>query len=525
MKSASHWHPPGWRGHIIAFFAGVILPLSLAPYGKWALGILSATILASLLKQQTAKQGFYRSLCFGFGMYLAGSSWVYVSIFEFGNTSAPLAMVMTGVFVGFLALVFALPFYFYCKYLPSHSALGFVIGFPSLWVLGEWMRSWLLTGFPWLYLGYGHIDTWLSGWAPIFGVYGVSWIAIASGNSLSQFIYSSEQQFRLSRHAAGFKLDRRTSALFVAALFLWVAGLLLKKIDWVSPSKESLSIAMVQPNIPQEMKWQPIYQPFIMDTLRELSEPAWQADLVVWPEAAVPMLFTDATEFLEEIEQVANSHQSALITGLLYDDIVLRKYYNAIMGLGSAEKIYFKQRLVPFGEYVPLENQLRGLIEFFNLPNSIIHQGPPSQENLKVDGHSIAPYICYEIVYPDLVASKLNQAEVIVTISNDAWFGDSIGPLQHYQMAQMRALENGRFVIRATNTGLSGVISPKGLTLEQGKQFSRQTIFSEIRLMSGSTPFTFIGSKPVIALCFVLLFLCFYLYRSKAHASPDLQPY
>ncbi|MBX2859014.1 MAG: apolipoprotein N-acyltransferase [Cellvibrionaceae bacterium] len=512
MKPHSNWEPLGWRGNVLAFFSGVILHLSLAPHNKWFLGMLAVTILASMLHGQRAKAGFYRSLCFGFGMYLAGTSWVYVSIHEFGNAPAPLAFVMTGLFVCFLALVFALPFYFYCKYVPP-SRLSFIIGFPSVWILGEWLRSWLLTGFPWLYLGYGHLGTWLSGWAPILGVYGVGWMAIASGNCVKQFIYGAEQKMSRNRQLV-FKWDTRDSLLLCSIVTIWLTGFLLKNIAWVKPG-QSLHVAMVQPNIPLEMKWQPIYQSHIMDTLQELSQPAWQADLVIWPEAAVPLLFNDATAFLEEIEAQASASQSAFITGILYDDRVVGKYYNAIAGFGEAEKIYFKQRLVPFGEYVPFESQLRGLIEFFDLPNSIIHQGPKAQENLKVSGYTIAPYICYEIVYPDLVASKLRQAEVIVTISNDAWFGQSIGPLQHYQMAQMRALENGRYVIRATNTGLSGVISPQGLTVDQGQQFTRQTVFSEIQLMRGSTPFSLLSSKPVIALCFALLLVCTYLRKAQ----------
>jgi len=478
MKTYKHWQTPGWRGDVTALIAGVLLPLSMAPYGKWPLGILSATVLAALLKGLNGKKGFIRSLFFGLGMYAAGVSWVFVSIHDFGNAGVPLALAMTGAFVAFLALVFAIPFYFYSRFL-SRSVIGFVLAFPSVWILGEWMRSWLLTGFPWLYLGYAHVDTWLGGWAPLLGVFGIGWLGIVSGNIIAHN---------------------------------------LCKIEAAPLSKQNLQ-AFVTPKSPLEMKWQQIYQPYIMDTLRTLSETAWDSDLVVWPEAAVPMLYTDAEEFLSEVDELAKKTNSALVTGLLYDDQPNQKYYNAIMGLGDAESIYFKQRLVPFGEYVPLEEQLRGLIDFFDLPNSIIHPGPKDQDNIKAEGYTIAPYICYEIVYPDLVARNLKNANIIITISNDAWFGDSIGPLQHYQMAQMRALENRRYVIRATNTGLSGVISPMGKTIKQEKQFEQLAFHAETKLVQGTTPFSRFGSKPIVALCFLVVALGLYLQRSPKYAS------
>ena len=513
-----------WRCDFVALVSGALLPFSLAPYNIWPLGILATTMLALTLVGQSGRRGFFRSVLFGLGMYGFGASWVFRSIHDFGFASTPLAFVLTSLFVFGLALVFALPFILYCKYC-SKSRPGFLLGFASVWILGEWIRSWFLTGFPWLYLGYAHTSTWLGGWAPILGVFGIGFFAVLSGLVISDVFHQFINHLRNKTHPFDLhtKSDRKTaSVLFILVCLCWVGGWQFSNIAWTKKTSENpLSVALVQPNIPQPMKWQPFYFPYIMQTLRDLTRDHWEADLVLWPENAVPHFYHDASDFLEEINLRAEAGNTALITGILYDADEPRTWYNSIIGLGTAEGTYFKQRLVPFGEYVPLEKHIRGLLEFFNLPNSVISVGPKDQELLRTKDFKLASYICYEIVYPDLVAQYAGESELLLTISNDAWFGDSIGPLQHFQMAQMRAMENGKYLLRATNTGVSGVISHKGEILEQLPQFEQGTLRSDVYTMTGKTPFAQLKSWPTI-LFSLFGFLLTVILQAKRHSVNEV---
>jgi len=500
--NASRLRFHGWLGDLLNLLGGALVPLSLAPWDQWYVGLLACGFLAISLQGLSPGRAWLRSLSFGLGMYTTGVSWVYISIHDFGMAPPLLAGIMTAAFVSFIALVFSVPFYFYQRFV-KNSQWGLLLGFPAIWVLGEWSRSWFLTGFPWLYTGYAHLDTWLAGWAPITGVFGLSFLNVFTGVALLRLLDPINRFITRKRPLTGIRPS--SLALLVAAV-CWLTGFALQDMTWTTPRDDGKrSVAIVQPNIPLELKWNPFYQRPIMRKLQELTEKQWQNDLIVWPEAAVPLMYHEAEDFLTDMGQQASTHNTALVTGILYDDKKPNTYYNSIIGIGNADRIYFKQRLVPFGEYVPLEKYLRGLIAFFDLPNSVIFPGPKNQKGLSVDDYQISPSICYEVVYPDLVAKNLADAELMITISNDAWFGTSIGPLQHFEMARMRALENGRYMIRGTNTGLSGIISHKGVVETKGNQFLEQTIVGTVYLMQGQTPFNRTGSTPLIILCLGIL--------------------
>lgn len=504
------WDTSDWRSDLIALIAGALLPFSLAPYDIWPLGIVSSTVLAVMLVGQNGKRGFLRSVLFGLGMYGVGASWVFRSINDFGFAATPLAFTLTALFVIGLALTFALPFFFYCKYL-NKTRIGFLLGFTCIWVLGEWSRSWFLTGFPWLYLGYAHNSTWLAGWAPIGGIFCLSFFVVFSGITISDAAHQCANYLRAKTRSANVAIRSKylsSIALLAAVIVIWLSGWQLHAYEWTTrQNQQALRVSIVQPNIPQPMKWDPFFFPYIMQTLRDLSSQHWNSDLMLWPENAVPDFFHEADEFLGEIELRAQASNTALITGILYDAKESDTWYNSIIGLGKAQGTYFKQRLVPFGEYVPMEAQLRGLLEFFDLPNSKISAGKGDQQPLQTDTFQIASSICYEVVYPDLVADYADRAALMLTISNDAWFGKSIGPLQHFQMARMRALENGKYLLRATNTGMSGIISHKGEIIRVLPQFTQTSMEEEVYLMQGSTPFSRWKSWPIILACMLGMIL------------------
>jgi len=240
---------------------------------------------------------------------------------------------------------------------------------------------------------------------------------------------------------------------------------------------------------------------------RHYSTQCIDADIQIWPEAAVPTLYHNSEIFLDAVNQ--GFSDTNIFTGILFDEESSYEVYNSIIGLGKAEGRYFKQKLVPFGEYVPFEDQLRGLIDFFNLPNSVIRRGPYLPNALQAtrsDGsrYIIAPFICYEVVYPDFVADNAKDAELLFTISNDAWFGKSAGPHQHFEMVRMRALENQKDLIRSTNTGISAIVNYRGEISLRAEQFIKTSVTGKVELRQGQTPFNRFGSTPIILLCILL---------------------
>jgi len=482
---------PVWASWPACVLAGALIPLSLAPFDLWHLSLVGMLLFALLLQGRGGRSAWWRSYLFGLGLYGVGVSWIYVSIHNYGNASAPLAALMTGLFVLFMALVFSLPFWVYGRWF-SQRRWALLLAFPALWLLGEWLRGWLLTGFPWLYLGYAHLDTWLLGWAPLLGVMGISLIVALSAALAAHWLTQPQR-------------GRVTLVATVTILLLWPMGQILKQFEWTRPDGESLRVGMIQPNIPQELKWDPEFFLPTLDRLRGLSDELWDNDWLIWPEAAVPRVYHRVLPFLNEINERAYDTDTALITGIIYDDSEDRNYYNSIVGMGNAQGMYHKRRLVPFGEYVPLESQLRGLIDFFDMPTSIISRGPANQAGLQVGDTDLAAAICYEIVYPDLVARSARNSQVLLTISNDGWFADSIGPLQHMQKARMRSVETGRYMIRSTNNGISAIVNPQGQIIARAEQFAQTTLEGEVQPRSGVTPFMRWGSHPLAVLSVLVL--------------------
>ncbi len=465
--------------------------LSLAPYAWWPLGVLSCYLLLWLLKQVHSGAGAaWIGWFYGAGLFGSGASWVYVSIHTYGNAPTFLAVILTTLFCGGLALLSALSAWLFYRFLRQAGLMSY-LGFASLWVIFEWLRSWLLTGFPWLYIGYAHIDTWLSGWVPITGIFGISFLCAVTGAAI-----------------LGYQIERSRPCLAALGLTLacWPLGWYLSTQTWVQQADAPpVSVVMIQANISQELKWLPEYYQPTLDLYATMTEPELGADIIIWPEAAIPNYFHRASGFLDPMSQQAADTDSALLTGIPHLSSDGTGYHNSIVGLGKASGRYHKQRLVPFGEYVPLESWLRGLIAFFDLPMSHFSQGPADQALLKVDTMLVAPFICYEIVYPELVRQQSAQADLLVTISNDSWFGQSIGPLQHLQMARMRALENGRYLLRGTNNGVSAIIDAKGAIIQQSPQFEATILRGEAFRMSGQTPFSRWGNWPTLITCFLML--------------------
>lgn len=478
---------------LLALISGCLLTLGFAPWNYFLLGILAPTFLLLLLLKATPKQGFWIGLSFGLGLFGSGVSWVFISIHVYGATPIPLALILTGLFALTLALFIAPGTWLFCRYFPHNTASKLLLAFPACWVLMEWVRSWLLSGFPWLYVGYTQLTSPLHGYAPLFSVYGVSFLTLLTGSLLVTAFVTHRKRWYLS---------------LAAIALIWVGGAALSLIHWTTPLGKPISVSIIQGNIPQELKWDPKQFASTMQTYYDLTEPRWsQARLIVWPEAAIPVPQNYAADFLQTLTEEAAAHHSTLIAGIPLLNPA-GSYYNAMLSLGGPEQgSYYKRHLVPFGEYVPLESLLRGIINFFNLPMSDIIPGPAHQTSLTIDHTLIAPYICYEIAYPSLVRGDFPAAHLIITISDDSWFGHSIAQAQHLEIAQMRSLETGRQQIFSTNDGTTAIIDAQGKIIASIPPFAEGVLNGSVQPMQGTTPWIWLGLWPLLVLLALFLLI------------------
>ncbi|MGS2724437.1 apolipoprotein N-acyltransferase [Porticoccus sp. GXU_MW_L64] len=488
--------------HCIALpVAGALLPLSLAPFFWWPLGIVSVAVLAYLLPGKTAKASYWHTVLYCLGVFAVGASWVFNSINVYSETPFAAALLITTLFIAVLALLFSLPFML-CSRLDN--GWTWLLGFPALWVTAEWFIGWVFTGFPWVYLGYGHIHSWLAGWAPLGGVWAISWIVALCGATFAYLI------------------KQRNRTVFIAAIIcltLWLSGLGFKNVQWTNPG-QPLSIGVLQPNIPQNDRWQINYRDRIISNNLSLAEPLWDNQLVIWPEAAIPELQHRVMPLIRQLDQLARQTDTAFITGIPVYNFADDEFYNNVIALGKASGEYRKQHLVPFGEYVPLGDVIRKMGGFFDLPMSGFTPGSDHQPLITSGDHKIATAICYEIAYQNLVRKLAPGANLILTVSNDTWFGDTLAPHQHLSMAQMRALENGKPVVRATNDGITALIDVHGKITEKLPQFQEGILESSVTPHTGVTPYGQTGHWPMLLLLGLCLGSCFWESRRKHALRP-----
>ena len=469
---------------VIALLGGALFSLSLSPLGFWPLALASPVALYAVTQECSVRRTIFRFYLYNVGLFGVGVSWIFVSINEYGNASVPLSGGLVLLFVLAYSLICVPQAVLYSRYLKRGGMLG-AASFSGLWVLQEWFRSWFLTGFPWLFVGYGAMGTPLENIAPIAGVFGVSLVTVFLGTSL---------------YVA---LADRSWQLLIPGFLLFLVSLSASYLSFTRYER-TVSVSLIQGNIDQHEKWQPQNRWPIFDLYKNASESEWGSDLVVWPEAAITLFPEQATEALKDLDRRATMSGSALVLGIP-DRHDSGGFQNTVIVLGKGEGQYVKRRLVPFGEYVPLEEYLRGLIGFFNLPMSHNMTGPAKQKPLIAGGNLLSLSICYEVVYPDLVRSSVESPDLLMTVSNDTWFGSSVGPWQHFQMARMRALENGRAMIRATNNGVTALVDYRGLVQARLPQFQAGVLRGEVEVRSGSTPFSQFGSYPVLCFCLLLI--------------------
>lgn len=490
-----------WVGDMLALLAGAALPLAFAPFGWYFVAVAALGLLFALwLDSPSPRRALWRGWLFGLGMFGVGTSWVYVSLHYFGNIPPAAAMPITALFVAGFALFPALLGYLVTRFFPAPGMAKLLVVLPAGWTLAEWVRGWFLTGFPWLNLGYGQIDSPLAGLAPLLGVYGVGWALAFSAGLVLVILGYGGRRFRAA----------------VALVVLWGLGWALGHVHWVQPQGPEVRVSLVQGNVTQDMKWEPEQLRPTMDLYRDLTSQHWDSDLVIWPETAVPAFYHEVAEYLAEFEQEARSHGTDLVLGIPVYDFYNDRYYNSVISLGSRQGIYVKHHLVPFGEYFPMRTVLSAIQGFFVVPMSDFSSGELGQPPLEAASFKIGASICYEAAFGEEIIRSLPAADLLVNVSNDAWFGDSLAPHQHLQMARMRALEGGRYLLRATNTGISAIIGPDGKVQASAPQFRAHVLTGTVQAMQGTTPYVLWGNLPVVVGTVGALGLAFLGMRMRA---------
>ena len=476
----------------VAFVAGSLLNGAFAPLGWWPLAVLAPAALFALIRPLTAQAAAWSGAAFGAGLFAFGTYWLYTAIHGFGLAPVWLTLVLQAGLVAIMAAYIAVLCYVANRFWSNGATRDWLV-LPALWVLIEWLRSWVLSGFPWLGLGYAFIDAPLAGWAPLLGVYGVTAAAAFSAAAVSVLLVGKAAVRR-----------RLTAGIVIAAAF--ISPLLLSRISWTHSVAEPFPVAVVQGAVSQDQKWLAANRDETIGRYSTLTAQSWGARLIVWPEAALPVLANDLTEYLDALQTLGRAHHADFAIGLVNQDTKTGAYYNGVRVISdSGSGWYYKRHLVPFGEYFPVPDFVRAWMRLMSLPYDDMTSGADDQVTLSAAGQKLGLTICYEDAYGSAQLPVLQQATLLINVTNNAWYGDSTAPHQHLQIARMRALEAGRYLVRAANDGITALIGPQGQIMARLPQFKESVLRGTVQPMAGLTPYARFGNYPVIGAASLLL--------------------
>ncbi len=466
--------------------------LGFAPFYLFPVPVITLAVLLGFChKSRFPMRAALLGFCFGMGLFCAGVTWIYVSLHDFGAMPMSSAVIALIVLCAYLSLFPALSVWILAR-LRLASPLIWAAVAAALWMLFEWLRGYLFTGFPWLALGYSQAPfSPLAGFAPIIGVYGISLVLIFSAALLFLWV---EAGFRKWCYGLPFVL-------------IWLGGFGLQAIEWVKPEGEPVTVSLLQGNIAQDMKWREDHLENSMETYAKLILES-DSRLIVTPEISIP-LFSDVMpqSYLSHIAAHARNNDGDVLIGLAERTVDgSDDYYNTMFSYGSApQQRYRKHHLVPFGEFIPLKPIFGWVIQVLQIPLSDFSRGSLDQQPMDLAGQRVAINICYEDVFGEEIIYQLPQATMLVNVSNDAWFGRSIGPQQHLQISQMRALETGRYMLRATNTGVTAIIDERGRVLQTIEIFTTAALHGLAQGFTGATPYVRTGNYPMLGLASLLV--------------------
>jgi len=472
--------------------AGMLAVFGFAPYGLFPLAVLSLLVLFRVwLRCEKATHAAVAGFAFGMGLFSFGIGWVYVALHDYGYMHPLLAVIATLLFAALASTPLALAGYLLLRF-PATPSARLLLLMPALWGLAEWLRGLMFTGFPWLSFGYSQVPgSPLAGYAPVLGVYGVSLVVAASAALL---LYILQVRWH------------KTGKVALGALCaLWLVGAALQHVQWTHASGAPFKVSLLQGNIAQDVKFAESRLVESLEIYRRLAQGS-DARLIVMPETALPLLRQNVPPYYEEIlrDHVRQNGGDVLIGAFEKED---GRYFNSVYSLGSADSQHYrKDHLVPFGEFIPLRGVLGWFInEVLQIPMGDLASGGDAQMPLNIAGQRVAVNICYEDVFGEEIIRQLPQATLLVNVTNDAWYGETDAAVQHNQMSQMRALETGRMMLRATNTGVTSIIGPDGRVQVQLPQHAEGVLTAEVQGYEGSTPYVRWGNVAVLVLLAAML--------------------
>jgi apolipoprotein N-acyltransferase len=479
--------------YLLCVAAGALLPLAFAPFHQFWVAPLSYAALFYVWRDAAPRRALKLGFAFGCASFGLGTYWTFIAVRIIGQAPLAIGLLLMIGLTAVLALFVGLAGYAAARWLRTRGAVAWLAALPAVFVLAEWLRSWLFTGFGWLAAGYSQTDTWLMGYAPLGGIHAISLAVLATAGALLTL-------------ALGTARERVAAAIAVAAV--WGGGLAARGVEFTEAKERSLSVALAQGAIPQEMKYEPEQLRPQLALYAELTRQSAGADLIVWPEAAIPIPYEYVPEFFAGVQRVANEAGSTLIVGALRIDPTQAEaevYQNILMALTDPTQIYVKRHLVPFGETFPVPGFIRSWMRLMSLPYTDLGKGASDQPPVDAAGERLAIMICYEDVFPAEQLHYLPDATLLVNVSNDGWFGDSLAPHQHLQIARVRAAEAGRYLLRAANPGLSAVIDPRGNVVDVLPQFRAGVLKGVVHGYTGLTPYARVGNYAVVVLAVLVV--------------------
>lgn len=484
---------------MLAVCSGLVLPLAFAPTEWWPVAVLTLALLYGLIQSSSPRQACFLGWLFGLGYFGIGVHWIYHSLHLFGAAVAPLAAFLTLVFVLVMTVFPAAAAGVWATYRQPGKPILNAFLFAALWVVLELLRGKIMNGFPWILIGYSQTSGPLADLARFVGVYGLGFIVVLVSCLLNVVLFSSA---------------RRIPAYALLALVLFSA-FALKPISFSTPVGEPVNIRLVQANIPQEMKFSKERLQTSLNLYTTMThEPGLESmDVVVWPETAIPTHYHYIADTLEPFVQNMDALEIDVLTGVFQKDGE-GEVYNAVRQLGGDRAVYRKRHLVPFGEYMPLRSLLDFAARYIEIPMSDLSPGKGPYEPLPMQGTSIGVSICYEDVYGEEMRELVPDSELLVNVSNDAWFGNSSAPHQHEQKARMRALEFERTLVRVTNTGVSSAIDHQGNIMGRIAHNTKGILDIAVQPRTGETPYVRTGNWPVFLLS-LLIFSMVLLTRRR----------
>jgi apolipoprotein N-acyltransferase len=464
-------------------------------------------VLFVLIRGLPPRRAAWVGAAFGVGLFAVGTYWLYTCLHIFGLVPVWLTVLLQAALVAIMAAYTAALCFVANRFWLKPGMTRDWLVLPALWVLLEWLRGWVLSGFPWLSLGYAFIDSPLAGWAPVLGVYGVTWAAALVAVGLGALSFPEVSAARQSA-AARPAVTRAVALAGIAAVFAasWLAG----RSHWTRPAGAEIAIAAVQGAVSQDRKWQIDNRDATMARYAKLTDQAWGARLIVWPESALPVLANNIPDYLQNLRTTGRAHDADFAIGLVNYEPATSRYFNGLLVMnqdGDGDGWYYKRHLVPFGEYFPVPGFVRSWMRLMSLPYDDISAGSEHQPALHAAGQSLGLTICYEDAFGSSQLDVLRDATLLINVTNNAWYGDSTAPHQHLQIARMRALEAGRFLIRAANDGITAVIGPRGELVATLPQFQEAVLRADVQPMTGLTPYARFGNYPVVAAALGLLVL------------------